>query len=338
MNELILIKLGVLTVFSFLFTIFLTPVFTDFVFKHKLGKQIRISPETPVFTQIHIKKTGTPTMAGILIWGTVLIFAVFLSYTPFNFLSRSETFLPLGVMVLAGIIGLIDDLYGIFKKSKNGQGISPLSKIIASGIISGICAWWFVYKLEFTSIFIPFWGNLEIGSIAAFLFFILVLLASSLSANETDGIDGLAGGVLLFALTAQGIIAFILGRLNLAALLSVTIGSLLAFLWFNIHPARFFMGDTGSLSLGAILGVVAILTNTVILLPFFAPVLFLESSSVIIQLLSKKFLKRKVFLSTPIHHHFEAKGWPETKITERFWIISVMSCVIGFIIWFLSRQ
>jgi len=335
-NELILIKLSFLFLMAFIVTIALTPIFTNFVFRHRLGKQIRKTPDTPIFTKLHEKKAGTPTMAGILIWGTVFIFAILLQYTPFGFLSRAETFLPLGVMVFAGIIGLIDDLQGILNKNNLGQGISVKSKLIASGIVSIISAWWFTYKLGFTSIFIPFLGQIELG-IFAFLFFIFILLATSLSANETDGIDGLAGGVLLFAYVTQGVIAFILGRYDLAAFIVVIIGSLLAFLWFNIHPARFFMGDTGSLSLGATLGVVAMLTNTAILLPFFVPILVVESLSVIIQKISKKLFKKKVFISTPIHHHFEAIGWPETKITERFWIISVVSCVIGFIIWFISR-
>lgn len=336
MNELILIKFGILSILAFVFTIALTPIFTNFVFKHRLGKQIRTSFDTPIFTKMHVKKTGTPTMAGILIWGTVLIFALLFQNTPLGFLSRAETILPLGVIVFSGIIGLFDDLRGVFKKGADGQGISPKSKLAAAGIISAICAWWFTYKLQFTSVFIPFLGNMEIGGLS-FLFFILVLLATSLSANETDGIDGLAGGVLLFAFAAQGVIAFILGKYNLTAFIAVIIGSLLAFLWFNIHPARFFMGDTGSLALGATLGVVAMLTNTAILLPFFAPILVLESLSVIVQRFSKRFFNKKVFHSTPIHHHFEAKGWPETKITERFWIISVVSCVAGLIIWFVSR-
>jgi phospho-N-acetylmuramoyl-pentapeptide-transferase len=335
-NELILIKLSFLFLMAFIVTIALTPIFTNFVFIHRHGKQIRKTPDTPIFTKLHEKKAGTPTMAGILVWGTVFIFAILLQYTPFGFLSRAETFLPLGVMVFAGIIGLIDDLQGILNKNNLGQGISVKSKLIASGIVSIISAWWFTYKLGFTSIFIPFLGHIELG-IFAFLFFIFILLATSLSANETDGIDGLAGGVLLFAYVTQGVIAFILGRYDLAAFIVVIIGSLLAFLWFNIHPARFFMGDTGSLSLGATLGVVAMLTNTAILLPFFVPILVVESLSVIIQKISKKLIKKKVFISTPIHHHFEAIGWPETKITERFWIISVVSCVIGFIIWFISR-
>lgn len=335
-SELILVKLAVLSVLTFIFTIIMTPIFTDFVFKHRLGKKIRKSPDTPLFTKMHEKKTGTPTMAGILIWGTVLIFAVAIQNTPLGFLSRSETLLPLGIMVFAGLVGLIDDLKGVFAPINEGQGISANSKLIAAGIIAILGAWWFTYKLGFTAIFVPFLGYIEL-SFFSFLFFILILLATSLSANETDGIDGLAGGVLLFAFAAQGVIAFVLGRYDLTAFIAAIIGSLLAFLWFNVHPARFFMGDTGSLALGATLGTVAILTNTSLLLPFFAPILVIESLSVIIQRLSRKFFKKKVFLSTPIHHHFEARGWPETKITERFWIISVVSCAIGLIIWFIAR-
>lgn len=338
MNEEIipLIKSATLSITAFCFTILLTPFFTNLVYKHKVGKQIRKSANAPIFTKIHEKKAGTPTMAGILIWGTVLIFALTLQNSSLNFLSREQTLLPLGVMIFAGLLGLIDDLIGVFSKNRQGQGIGIKSKLAASGIISIISAWWFTYKLEFTKILVPFLGMVDLG-FWSFFFFIFILLATSLSANETDGVDGLAGGVLLSAFGAQAVIAFMLGRYDLVSFIAVIIGSLLAFLWFNIHPARFFMGDTGSLALGATLGVIAMLTGTAILLPFFAPILVIESLSVIIQKISTKFFKRKIFLSTPIHHHFEAKGWPETKVTERFWIISAVSCVVGLIIWFIVK-
>jgi phospho-N-acetylmuramoyl-pentapeptide-transferase len=164
-----------------------------------------------------------------------------------------------------------------------------------------------------------------------------IVIATAFSANETDGLDGLLGGVSLFAFGALTTVAFVIGRYDLAAMGGALIGSLLAFLWFNIHPAKFFMGDTGSMAIGITLGIMALLTNTALLLPFFAAIMVLESVSVIIQLTSKKLFKRKVFLSTPIHHHFEALGWPEFQVTMRFWIVSVMLVGCGLILFFLSQ-
>lgn len=183
----------------------------------------------------------------------------------------------------------------------------------------------------------PFLGNINIGwfYIPIFMF---IIVASAFSANETDGLDGLLGGVMLFAFIALTVVAFVLGRYHLAAFGGVTIGALLAFLWFNIYPARFFMGDTGSMSLGITMGVIVMLTNTTLLLPLFAIILVVESLSVIIQVVSKKLRNgKKVFLSAPIHHHFEALGWHESKITMRFWIISAIFSILGLVIFFLNR-
>ena len=154
-------------------------------------------------------------------------------------------------------------------------------------------------------------------------------MATSFSVNETDGLDGLAGGVLAICFFAFGVIAFIQGRYELTAMTAVISGSLLAFLWFNIHPARFFMGDTGAMSLGSVLAVIAFYTNSVFVLPIIGFILVLESGSVIVQIFSRKVFGKKIFLSTPIHHHFEALGWPETKVTMRFWIITAMAAVVG---------
>ena len=168
--------------------------------------------------------------------------------------------------------------------------------------------------------------------------FIFVIVSSAFSANETDGLDGLLGGVMLFSFLAFTAVAFTIGRYDLAAFSGVVAGALLAFLWFNIYPAKFFMGDTGSMSLGITMGVIAMLTDTALFLPFFAPILVIESLSVIIQLASKKFRGgKKIFRSTPIHHHFEALGWPESKVKMRFWIISAVSTAFGLALFFLNR-
>lgn len=337
-------RLLILTSISFLVAFSATPLLTHFLFKYRLGKQIR-TEGVPIFAKIHSGKEGTPTMGGILIWSTVLILALgfwFLSlffdgiFGDLNFLSRSQTFLPLGALIFAAILGFIDDLLGVFRIGPKGGGLSVKHKILLYTVIAALCAYWFYFKLGFDTINIPFIGDFSVG-LWYLPIFIFIIVATAFSTNETDGLDGLAGGVLLFAFAALGALAFSEGRYDLAAFTGVIVGALLAFLWFNIYPARFFMGDTGAMSLGITLGIIAMLTNAALLLPLIAFILVLESGSVIIQVTSKKFRKKKIFLSTPIHHHFEAIGWPETKVTMRFWIISAVTATIGLIIGLLGK-
>lgn len=337
-------RLLILISTSFLIAFFAAPFLTHFLFKYRLGKQIR-TEGAPVFARIHGSKEGTPTMGGILIWSTVLILSlsfwilsVFFDgvFGRLNFLSRSQTFLPLGALIFAALLGLIDDLLGVFRIGPKGGGLSMKHKIFLYTIIAAVCAYWFYFKLGFDIIYIPFLGNFSVG-FWYLPIFIFIIVATAFSTNETDGLDGLAGGVLLFAFATLGALAFTQGRYDLAAFTGVIVGALLAFLWFNIYPARFFMGDTGAMSLGVTLGIVAMLTNAAMLLPLIAFILVLESGSVIIQVFSKRFRKKKIFLSTPIHHHFEAIGWPETKVTMRFWIISAVTATIGLIIGLLGK-
>jgi phospho-N-acetylmuramoyl-pentapeptide-transferase len=295
---------------------------------------------------MHRKKAGTPTMGGLLIWGTVAVLAGVIAllaavldgfWSYLNFIDRAETYLPLAAMVAAGALGAVDDIFGIKRLGPNGGGLRMRSKLVIYFIIATIGALWFHYRLEWDVLAVPLIGTVNIGWLYV-PFFMFVIVASAFSANEVDGLDGLAGGVLLFAFIALTGVAFALGRYELAAFGGATIGALLAFLWHNIYPARFFMGDTGSMSLGITMGVVALLTNTALLLPFFAPILVLDSGSVIIQLLSKKFRRgKKVFLSAPIHHHFEARGWPESQVVMRFWIISAIASALGLAVFFLGR-
>lgn len=335
-----------LAALSFVLAFLLTPLWTRYLYKWRLGKQIR-NEGAPIFQQMHEKKAGTPTMGGLLIWLTVLILAVIFwglnklgidsIVGKMNFLSRGQTFLPLGALVAWAIVGLADDLMGVFKIGSKGGGLKMRHRLIIYTIIAAFGAWWFYSKLAWSTIHIPFVGNFDIG-IWYVLIFIFILVATSHSANITDGLDGLAGGTLLTAFGAYGIIAYAQGHYDLAAFCGVIIGALLAFLWFNIYPARFFMGDTGSMSLGVTLGIIAMLTNQFLLLPLIGFILVIESGSVIIQVVSKKLRGgKKIFLSAPIHHHFEAKGWPETKVTMRFWIISWVMATLGLIIAFLDR-
>lgn len=339
------IKIFILMSFSFVLAIFLTPILTYFLYKYKIGKQIRDGQETPIFSRLHQKKAGTPTMGGILIWGTVLITIIFFHYLAklipwpifqtLNFLSRSQTYLPLGVLVASALVGLFDDWLNIKRIGASGGGLKIRHRLLFYSSIAFLGALWFYFKLGWDKIHIPFLGDFFLGPwyIPLFLF---VVVGTAFSVNEIDGLDGLAGGTCLTAFAAYGAIAFAQGRYDLAAFCGVLIGALLAFLWFNIYPARFFMGDTGAMPLGITLGVMAFLTNTVFLLPIIGLLFVLESLSVILQILSKKIRKKKIFLSAPIHHHLEALGWPEPKIVMRFWVIGGVTAVLGLILFLLD--
>ncbi len=340
-----IIRILILTGISFFGALSITPVITQILHRLKAGKQIRNSSDAPIFFTLHQKKEGTPTMGGMIIWITVLglsliffllnvFFDGFWKY--FNFANRGETYLPMFAMLIAALIGLVDDMLGIFKIGPKGGGISIKQKLVLYAIIGVLGAFWFYVKLGWTELYIPFVGDVGINGWYVPLF-IFIMIATAFSANETDGLDGLLGGVSLFSFSSLAAVSFAMGRYDLAAFSSVIVGALLAFLWFNIYPARFFMGDTGSMALGITMGIIALLTNTALFLPFFAPILVIESLSVIVQLTSKKLFKRKIFISTPIHHHFEAKGWPETRVTMRFWIITAISNGIGLVLFFLSR-
>jgi len=340
------VRMLILLAISFCVAFLAAPLFIRLLTKLDLRKKnIRDASTAPVYSALHQNKCQTPTMGGVIIWGTViglaLIFLLlnklsdgFWSY--FNFVNRSQTYLPLATMLIAGLIGLFDDLMGIFKIGPKGGGLQMRVKIILYTLVAFVGACWFYFRLGWSTFYVPFLGYFEIGWWYLPIF-IFIIVATAFSANETDGLDGLAGGTLLFAFASLIVISFVLGRYDLAAMETVTLGALLAFLWFNIYPAKFFMGDTGSMSLGITLGVIAMLTNTALFLPFFAVILVLESLSVIVQMFSKKFFQRKIFLSTPIHHHFEAIGWPETQVTMRFWIISAMASALGLVLFFLAR-
>jgi phospho-N-acetylmuramoyl-pentapeptide-transferase len=308
------IKVAVVTTLGFLGAGAMTPLLTHFLYKYKLGKSIRSAEGAPIFFEHHQKKSGTPTMGGIIIWLTALILALLIYYLArltnwsvlynLNFLSRSQTWLPLGALILAALIGLVDDFFNVKKIGPQGGGLKMRHKLLLYLGIAIVGALWFYFKLDWDLLHIPFIGDFQIGWWYVPIF-ILVIVATSFSMNETDGLDGLAAGIAGTNFLTLGAIAFLQGRYDLAAFCGVIIGTLLAFLWFNIPPARFFMGDTGSMALGVTLGIVAMLTNTVIILPILAIVLVIESLSVIIQVLSKKIRHKKVFLSAPWHHHLK---------------------------------
>ena len=326
---------------SFVVAMMATPLLTHFLYKYKIGKQIRDDGSSPIFSALHKKKAGTPTMGGLLIWIIVPLLAIFFWFlssvtdnpviSSMNFLDRAHTYLPLGILVLAGLVGALDDIMGVFRIGPKGGGLGIKERILLYTFVAAIGAYWFYFKLDWDMVHIPAIGDFFIG-LWYIPLFIFIIVATSFSLNETDGLDGLAGGVTLPAFGVFGAIAFAQGNVELAMFCAAIIGTLLAFLWFNVYPARFYMGDTGSMALGVTLGVVAMLTNSFLILPLVCFILVIESLSVIIQLTSKKFRHKKVFKSAPIHHHFEAIGWPECKVTMRFWIIAWVMAVIGLVI------
>ncbi len=340
------VRIIIITTIAFGAALLMTPFWVGVLKRAGFAKQIRTGKDTPVFNELHMRKAGTPTGGGVIIWSTVLGLAVLFGilaalfdgpWKYLSFLNRAETYLPLAALAIAAVLGLVDDWCGVLGiGGASGGGLKVRHKIIIYAVIAAVGAWWFYFRLDWDVLAVPFLGSFRIGwwYIPIFMF---IIIASAFSANETDGLDGLFGGVALFTFVALTAVAFTLGRFDLAAFGGAVIGALLAFLWFNIYPARFFMGDTGSMSLGIVIGIVAMLTNTTLLLPFFAAILVIESLSVIIQLASKKFRGKKVFRSTPIHHHFEALGWPESQITMRFWIVSIIFVALGLALFFLSK-
>ncbi len=335
---------------AFVVTFIFTPFWINFLYKYKIGIKIKnkgVQGDKLQYVNIlHANKSGTPSSGGVVIWVSIAIL-IFASHYIFpylanvfdidfiarlDFLSRKHTWLPLFALVAAGILGLFDDIMSVKGWGSNkGGGMRFAMRFWWLFAIAGLGAWWFYSKLGWDTLHVPGVNDFEIG-LWYIPLFIFVILFSAISSNETDGLDGLNGGVLLMAFTAFALIAFFQNKVNLAAFCAAIGGSLMAFLWFNIYPARFIMGDTGAMSLGTTLGVVAMLTDSALILFIIVFIYVLESGSVIIQLTSKRFFGRKVFFAAPIHHHFEVMGWPESKITMRAWIFTAITAGIGVII------
>lgn len=345
-----IIKILILATLSAGIALVSAPILIKFLHKFKFWKKEArkktiTGEKAEVFYSLHKEReTTVPRGGGALIWISVLIIIfLFLALSNFidiwwisklNFLSRSETWLPLFTLVAAAIVGLADDILQVSGKGKyvgGGMGFTRrLLIVILIGLIGGL---WFYSKLEWNTIHVPLIFNFPEG-IDFFIglwyvpLFILVMVASW-AGGVIDGLDGLSGGVFAAIFGAFSIIAFSQGRVDLATFCAVIAGALFAFLWFNIPPARFYMGETGILGLTSTMAVVAFLTDSVMVLPIIAGLMVIEVGSMILQLLSKKFRHKKIWLSTPIHHHFEARGWPAHQVTMRFWIIGIIFAILG---------
>jgi len=336
---------------ALLIGLFITPFASHFFYKYKMWKKYsRSSTILPDFRKIHNEneELKTPRVGGIIIWISIL-FSTLIFYLvsvlfpseiteKINFLSKNQTLIPLFVLLFGSFLGLWEDLVQIYGKGKIARDDISWRKwkALLVILISFLIGLWFFYKLGMTSIYIPFGGEIYLG-ILIIPFFIIVSLAT-FSGGVIDGLDGLSGGVLASIFAAYAVIAFTNNQINIAAFSAVATGAILAFLWFNIPPARFYMGETGIMGLTITLATLAFLTDSVLILPVIAMPLVVSSGSVILQMLSRKMRNgKKIFRVTPIHHHFEALGWPSYKVTMRFWILSMAFSVVGIILAIISR-
>jgi len=355
-----ILKIIAPTVLTFFIGIFITPFFTSYFYKYKMWKKSarteNMDGVSENFAKIHNTEheVSTPRVGGIIIWVSVALtvaIVFFLSelfpsglfggelsiFNQLNFFSRSQTVVPLGAFFLAALIGLFDDLLQIFGKGTYARDplIYRKVKIVFVTLIALAIALWFHYKLDFVSIHIPFDGVWQLGVWFIPLFIVVVL--ATFSTSVIDGLDGLAGGVFASCFSTYAVIAYLGNQYDISALSGAIAGGILAFLWFNIPPARFYMGESGALALTVVLAVIAFLTDAVLLLPIIALPLVATSLSVQIQIVSYKcFNKHRVFKVAPLHHHFQALGWPREKVVMRYWIVSLVCSFSGVILYVIS--
>lgn len=324
-------EVALLGFLGFIVSMLLTPLYTTIAYKYKWWKKPRTTTLTgekaTEFQKLHAAKhkRNIPTMAGI-----VTVMGVAIVNIGFNLVQDQTWWLPLTAMVGAGMVGLLDDYINIRGDGKGVAGLRSKIKFLLIAAVAFIGGWWFFVQNNIDSFYVPGFGDIVIGWLIVPLF-MLVVISTANAVNISDGLDGLAGGLLSSAFGVYAIIALLQGNYGLAAFCMTVVGALLAYIWFNIYPARFFMGDVGSFALGTALGVVAMVTDTLVLLPIIGIVFVAEAGSVIIQTISKKTRGKKIFRISPVHHHFEAIGWPETKVTMRFWIIGQVAAVVGLI-------
>jgi phospho-N-acetylmuramoyl-pentapeptide-transferase len=306
---------------AFAGVVLLAPVYIGLLQRLGFGKQVRT--EGPAG---HATKAGTPTMGGMLLVVVVMFLAMAMR------IEDTSTLTPMLALVGVAILGAIDD----FVNARTGFGVRGRFKLAWQTVVALLAAFYIQRHFEFNSVSIPFAGELAIGGVAFILFVAFVIVGLSNAVNLTDGLDGLAGGVLIFSFVAYLLIALVAvpgekaSQPNLAIFCALIIGALMGFLWFNVHPAQLFMGDSGALSMGATLAVVATMTRQIPLLAVIGAVFFAVIMSVVLQVASFRLRGRRIFRMAPLHHHFELIGWAEEKITVRFWIVGALAGLLGF--------
>lgn len=333
-----LLRILILGIFGFLVSTVLTPIYTTVAYRYKWWKQQRTEAwaggAATVYNKLHAEKhkRHIPTMAGIIFVVSIAV------VTLGGNLNRGQTWLPLVGMVASGVVGLVDDWLNIRSNGKGIAGMRAIIKLLLHSVIAVVAGWWFYSKIGVHGVYVPGLHEVTIGAFVILLFW-FVVIATANSVNITDGLDGLAGGLLVSSFLTYSIISVIEGKYALAAFCVTVVGALLSYTWFNIYPARFFIGDVVSFALGTALGIIAMQTDTIFVLPVIGAMYVIETGSVIINRLSRKLRHgKKVFRSSPIHHHFEAIGWPETKVTMRFWILGQVASVLGLILFIVGRH
>ncbi len=310
---------------AFAVIVILMPAYIRFLRFMGMGKRIRVEgPET------HLAKAGTPTMGGLLLIGVVLTLFFLLHGLP-----PGGIIAPLATLLLVGILGAVDD----YLNAKTGEGIHVRQKMLWLVVVGVVAAFQIQRTYAIDVIAVPFVGSVGVSPAIYIVFAAFAIIASANGVNITDGLDGLAGGTLVFAFVAYLLIALLNEptQPNLASLCALIIGALLGFLWFNVHPAQVIMGDSGSLALGATLAVTALITGQILVLPFIGLVFVIETASVVLQVAYFKLTGgRRIFKMSPLHHHYELLGWDEEKITLRFWIVGIIAGLIGVTLFLAS--
>jgi phospho-N-acetylmuramoyl-pentapeptide-transferase len=351
-----IVKVFLPSVTAFVLGVLITPPLTNFLYKHKMWKKKSVAKtidgrEATISASLHRdEEKKTPRMGGIVVWGSTLITCLGIwilaqvsgseTITNLDFLSRSQTWVPLTALILGALVGLIDD-YLVTREIPEGGyvggGLSLKKRLLVVGTIALLSALWFHFKLDVNTLGMPeIFPPIYLG-VFFIPFFILVILAIY-AGGVIDGIDGLSGGIFAAMFASYAGIAFYQQQYDLAAFCATIVGAILAFLWFNIPPARYYMSDTGMMGLTITLGVVAFMTDAlgegygVSVLPIIALPLVITVASDIIQVLSKKFRGKKVFLVAPIHHHFEALGWPAYKVVMRYWVLATVCATLGIVL------
>jgi phospho-N-acetylmuramoyl-pentapeptide-transferase len=316
---------------GFILSFILTPLYTFLAYKYKWWKVSKTHSITgekaSVLHKMHASKhaRNIPTAAGIIAMSAVTIFTIVIGNV-----NTKETLLPLAMFILGGSIGLLDDFLNIRGFGGGKTGLRSSLKMILILFVALIGALYFYFKLNYNMIHIPMVGDMSLGWMYI-PFFILVIVSTANAVNITDGLDGLAGGLLTMSFSTFAVISYMNGLYSMSAFCATVAGATLAYTWFNIYPARFFMGDSGAFALGTTLGVIAMLNNSALLLPIIGGVFVFDAFSSALQILSKKIRKKKIFISAPVHHHLEAIGWPESKVTMRFWVIGAICSAVGLI-------
>lgn len=345
-----ILKIFIPSVASFLLGLLLTRIMAPIMIRFKLWKRKSRTDNTvamsSAFIDLHQSQVttelGTPRVGGVIIWGSTILVIVtmfILSKTiggtvfeKLDFLSRGQTLLPLGALVFGGLFGLFEDLLEIYTDvfTLFAQGLSARYLISFVTIIGLSAAFWFFSKLGMHAVYVPFFGYWDIGY--WFIPFFVLVVLGTFSSRVIDGIDGLAAGVMAISFGTFGIIGLLQNQIDIATLCLVITGAILSFLWFNVPPAKYYMGETGMLGLTLCLSFIAFLTDAVFILPIVGMMLMLTSLSSFIQITSKKYFHKKVFKIAPLHHHLEANGWQRSSITMRYWIITLMLAVVSIMI------